>query len=97
MICPTCNGKGHNFGHCNTGPDSSQHYWGDLKCFRCKGSGEVPDEMKQWIADGKAMVKARRDNGLTLIEAAKTLGISSAELSAMENGHKPFTGKAGAA
>lgn len=97
MICPSCKGKGESFGHCNTGLDSSQHYWGKVTCLRCKGTGKVADEMKQWIADGAAMAKARRDNNLTLFEAAKTLGISPAELSAMENGHKPFTAKDGAA
>lgn len=90
MICPSCNGKKIIWGHCNTGPDSSKHYWGEIKCFRCKGSGQVTDEAKQWIANGAAMAKSRRDNNLTLIEAAKTLGISVSELSAIENGYKPF-------
>lgn len=95
MICPSCKGKGTSFGHCNTGPDSSQHYWGDIKCLRCKGTGEVPDEMKQWIADGAAARQRRRDNGKTLLETANAMGVSPAELSAMENGHKPFAVKGG--
>lgn len=95
MKCPSCNGKGSSFGHCNTGPDSSKHYWGYIKCLRCKGSGIVPDEMKQWIADGKAARERRFASGKSLLEAAKETGISTAELSAMENGHKPFSAKAG--
>ena len=90
MKCPTCNGKGFSFGHCNTGQDSSGHYWGDIKCLRCKGDGQVNDDMMQWISDGNAARLRRISYGKSLIEAAKEMGISPAELSSMEGGLKPF-------
>ncbi len=91
MDCPTCKGKGEVFGHTNTGQDSSNHHWGSTTCHRCKGSGSVPDEMEQWIEEGKRAAAKRCASGETLFQKANRLGISCAELSAMESGIKPFS------
>ena len=91
MQCHECNGTGiiKNV-HYNTGYSSRHHYWGDVKCFRCNGVGLVDDEMTQWIKDGKEIREGMQLRGIPLWEMAERLGMTSAELSAIENGRKPM-------
>lgn len=98
MICPTCNGSG-NCGpvHYNTGINKKtgmcSGYWKqESECFRCSSTGVVPDEMAQWIIEGKALRKVRVDSGESLYDAAKRIGVETAELSAIEQGRKPASG-----
>lgn len=84
--CPDCKGKGACFAHVNTGPDSSGHYWGDVKCLRCDGSGEVPAAMLEQMRKGRLLRDARVARDESLYECAKRVNISSAKLSAIEHG-----------
>lgn len=92
MECPDCKGTGEGGPvHVNTGYNRNtgrcDGYWKNKSdCFRCKGKGEVPDEMNEWVRQGKAMRKSRVESGELLSDAADRMGISSAELSAMECG-----------
>lgn len=72
--------------HHNTGYNSRHHYWGDAKCFRCNGLGQVSDEMADWISFGKDFREKRRLKGETISEAAKRLNLSVPQLSGIENG-----------
>lgn len=98
MICPTCNGSGNGGPvHYNTGINKRTGmcggYWKQYSdCFRCQSTGVVPDEMAQWIIDGKALRKIRVERGELLHEAAKRMSIESSELSAIEQGRKPASG-----
>jgi len=89
MQCPDCNGTGilknvhHNMG-------DKPHYWADTKCFRCNGVGLVDDEMAQWVKEGQEIRKERQLRGEALWVTAERLGMTSAELSAIENGRKPM-------
>ena len=89
MQCTDCKGTGilHNVHH-NMG--DMPHFWGDMKCFRCNSVGVVPDEMAQWIKDGQEIRKARLLENMPLWVVAERLGMTSAELSAIENGRKPM-------
>ena len=58
-----------------------------MKCSRCRGEGQVPREMKDWMAKGKRM----RDRRLaepyqSQRDAAREVGISVVEWSMMESG-----------
>lgn len=83
MECPSCNGAGKLCAHFNTGRDSSKHYFGYYKCFRCSGAGSLNDE---WVSKGEAARLERRMRKLTLLEAANKLGVSPSTLSSMEAG-----------
>lgn len=88
MICPDCNGEKKVFAHVNRGEQGSGFGW--IRCFRCKGSGDVPDEQAQWMSEG---IKRRCDRvarGLTLREEAERLGIAVTTLSAVERGMTPY-------
>lgn len=58
----------------------------EFPCFRCGGSGTVPDETTAWMAAGKAMRDDRRSRGNTLRKEAAERRVEISELSAMERG-----------
>lgn len=58
----------------------------EFPCFRCDGSGTVPDETTAWMAAGKAMGDDRRSRGNTLRKEAAERRMKVSELSAMERG-----------
>lgn len=89
MICPDCKGEKRVFAHLNYGgerPGEFKH----IDCFRCKGAGEVPDEQAQWIEEGKKRRAERVARDITLRDEARRLGISAADLSAIERGMRPM-------
>lgn len=87
--CPDCKGKGQIFGFINGGPCISTHRAGHLHCFRCGGSGYVPEAMLGWIEAGRVMRADRMRRGETMLTEAKRLEISVATLSSIELGKVP--------
>ena len=90
MICPGCKGEKKVFvfadGHHEDG--TPFHNNGYRDCFTCTGSGEITDEHAGRIAAGRKMRDERVAQRISLMDAAKTRGMSPAELSAIEMGRK---------
>jgi ribosome-binding protein aMBF1 (putative translation factor) len=86
LICPDCKGSGKTgLVHINRG--DQPHEWREgMPCWRCDGTGKIPDEMRDWMERGEVLRKARITREVSLRERAKELGISASELSAMERG-----------
>lgn len=57
------------------------------ECSRCNGTGEVPDEMKDWIEHGWQLRMLRRAADVSLRDGAQMIGVSPSELSAIEWGN----------
>lgn len=91
MKCIKCGGKGKSVVHHNTGLDSSGHYWKELSCGFCSGTGDMSDEQFETIHNGIAQRKARQARGETLSEAASRMGICISSVSAVENGRRRMT------
>lgn len=86
ITCPDCEGKGALQGFSNGGADLSKHSYGPLPCFRCKGARTVPAAMLEWIAKGKILRMERAKRGETMYQMALRLNVSSARISAREQG-----------
>ncbi len=84
-LCPTCKGEKRPLAHVNPGP-GRPHRWERLPCPTCKGAGEVDDEHLARIENGRQMRAERLARLEGLNEAAKRLGMTPAELSAIERG-----------
>lgn len=95
MICPDCNGAGKTGPvHLNKGFNEQSgrcdgEWRESISCMRCSGEGIVPDAMADWIANGLTMRSARRVAGESLSAAAKRMGITVPQLSAIEHGRVP--------
>ena len=81
MICPKCNGDKelriafpHNPEKCT------------LPCIQCNAKGEVPEEMMQWIKDGKILKDKRIAKKITLRNAVREIGEEVMKISEMERG-----------
>ena len=85
MKCPTCLGKKKLLAHLNRGIDAT-HSFEYIECIVCKGTGEITEEHFKKIQMGKELRKARIERGETLFNAAKRQKLTSAQLSAIENG-----------
>lgn len=86
--CLGCDGAGRLTAFVD-GRDENGRRWGgvqEVACPTCAGTGRISVEKADWIAKGRAHRTARVDRKESIFEAAKRLGITSAELSAMENG-----------
>ena len=83
-ICPRCQG-GRTFSAFVDGP-SGGRYEPALLCGLCQGTGEVPEKVAEWLAKGTAHRLDRVARGVSIGQAAKCLGITAAQLSAMEHG-----------
>jgi DNA-binding XRE family transcriptional regulator len=86
MKCPDCEGKKEVFAHLNYGPERTGE-WKMIQCFRCNGSGVVPDEMAEWINNGQVLRQMRIDAELSLRDMAKQTGIDIVTLSQSERGY----------
>ena len=67
--CPECNGEKEiriAFPHNRDKPT--------LSCMQCKGTGEVPEEMIQWMENGEILKDKRISKRMTLRKATKQLG-----------------------
>lgn len=89
ICCPECHGAGQKEGFVNGGLDISKHHYGQIRCIRCGGTGQVPAAMAQWMEQGKVLAARRRLAGFTLLTGAQALGIETSALSAIENGRAP--------
>jgi len=90
MKCFTCNGLGVVAGMfpvwAESVPEEDRKLVVELPCFRCKRTGEIPDEAEQWIKDGKILGSQRRAKKVTLRKAAKVLDMDPVFLSDNELG-----------
>lgn len=86
MECPDCNGDGKVVGLFAIRADGGCDPCREFQCFRCDGSGVVPDEMAAWMAAGKMMCDDRRSRGNSLRKEAGEREMKPSELSAMEQG-----------
>lgn len=86
--CPRCNGKRETHG-IMCGPGGCQT--GAMKCFTCKGEGQITEEHAARIPIGKRMSKGRVARRVTVREEAARLGADFAEWSQIEQGDEPKT------
>lgn len=87
-ICPAC--KGERGVHALVdGRTYSGPRW--VPCFFCEGMGRVNGTQFDRWKIGRSHRDARVANGESMHECARRLGISVAELSAMENGRSDPT------
>jgi hypothetical protein len=63
----------------------------ELDCLRCKGAGEVDEDMERWMKIGGVHRTWRVAQWESLADCSKRLGIGAADLSAMEQGRKDPT------
>jgi hypothetical protein len=86
VTCPVCHGAKRSLCFVNRGEDISTHTQEMLDCLFCRGWGTVSKpELKRW-QQGRTLRDARVARGESLMQCAKRFGMSSAELSAVENG-----------
>jgi hypothetical protein len=88
MQCPDCKGTGKTVASHVSYADGRHGYNVPLKCTRCEGSGDVPEQMVAWIEVGRKMREARV-NGKpyrNLYQEAERRGMHAATLSRMERG-----------
>lgn len=85
MECPDCGGGGKVIGLFAI-RDGGCDLCREFPCFRCAGSGAVPDETVVWMAAGKAMREDRRSRSNTLRKEAAERRMEASELSDMERG-----------
>lgn len=86
MKCPTCLGEKEVFAI--TVKSSGERGTGMVRCVTCGGSGEVSADYPVRLAEGRSFAKQRIERGENLFECSRRLGVSTAELSAFENGRQ---------
>ena len=87
MRCANCDGTGKVFGFLKYRDNGCTA--GQLPCSQCRGSGELSDEQRSRIEDGRRRRDDRVARGLNLRDEARRLGITPAELSDIEWGRAP--------
>ncbi len=85
MTCPACRGDG-SFGAFVDREDGTGNFEPKVRCPRCDGAGQVPAIQLQWMERGAVCRKARAARGETLMELSQRIGLSPAQISAMEQG-----------
>ena len=83
MICPDCKGKSKIFG-IGCGNQGCRPM--EMKCFRCKGTGEISQEMMRWIEVGKKIRESRMNRDISLRSEAKRLNMLPSFYSDIESG-----------
>ncbi len=86
MECPDCDGGGKIIGLFVIRTGGGGGPCREFQCFRCGGSGAVPDEVAAWMVAGRKMRGDRRLRCNTLRKEADERGMKPSELSAMERG-----------
>lgn len=88
ITCPRCNGKRETHGiMCG----SSGCHTGAMKCFTCKGEGQITETHAERITIGRRMRQGRVARRVTVREEAARLGADFAEWSQIEQGDEPKT------
>jgi DNA-binding XRE family transcriptional regulator len=85
MKCPDCDNTGKVHGIACGGKGGCRVM--ALDCFRCGGSGQVPEQMKEWIKIGKKMRAQRMEPWMSQRDKAKQLGVSPSDYSRAEQGY----------
>ena len=83
MTCPICKGKKESFG---IGCGSQGCKPMRMRCFQCKGTGEITKEMMKWIETGKEIREARLKRDISSREEAKRLNMLPSAYSDIESG-----------
>ena len=84
ITCPDCRGKGTIGAFVDTADDG----WYDptLQCSRCKGIGAVDPQQEEWMRVGGTHRTWRVAQHESIMECARRIGVTPAELSSMEHG-----------
>ena len=88
--CPDCNGSKQIIAAFVDGYKDGKRWSGHnmpMTCFRCKGTGSVPEEMLKWIKHGKILKESRMNPYRNQREEARRRNITPSELSKMEMGY----------
>lgn len=90
ITCPHCDGKKQLFAFWDgIKPDGSPFSGAGMrKCDTCDGLGVISLERNARIQEGKNRRAERLSRGLSLHEEATRLGMTAAELSAIEHGKR---------
>lgn len=88
LTCQRCNGLGI-IGPVHINRGERPHTWEMMRCSSCGGSGYWSAQQAVAVREGEAMRKERLERDESLREAARRLGMSPAQLSAMEQGRFP--------
>lgn len=88
IACPDCEGRGNVAAFVDGERDGVAygHFDHRARCLRCMGRGLVPAQALDWMSRGRALASLRRAKMESLNTAARRLGMSAVEMSAMENG-----------
>ena len=82
--CPVCLGNCRVFVAIDRSNGIGDIGW--RPCYECGGSGTVTEERANAIRKGRELRQARVNRGETLREAATKMGITTIELSRIEQG-----------
>lgn len=89
IICPTCEGDGKIKCPIHVNRGGKPHQWLDeITCRQCGGEGLISPEMMAWILRGNEARRTRVEQGISIRERARAIGITAAEVSAMEHGRR---------
>jgi len=67
-------------------PKGKRKLFTQITCPRCRGTMEVPEEMKEWVQQGAILRDRRITKQMTLRDACRKLDMDCVILSNMESG-----------
>lgn len=88
VSCPDCVGAGKLTGFVDGFRQGRRYgeFRRDIACFTCNGLGQIPQQQLNWMEEGRAHRDRRKERGESIFAAAARLGLTVAELNAMEHG-----------
>jgi len=86
--CPQCDGTGTLAGFVDGFRQGRRYgeFRRDIVCFTCNGFGKIPQQQFNWMEEGRVHMQQRKERGESIFAAAARLGVTVAELNAMEHG-----------